>query len=69
MARTYLDRAVNCSAGTGGGLEHVGPIPAELLDRLPDVVEGSVGGGLARHRLEGAWVPAAGELLAAAIRN
>src|SRR3546814_3750078 len=38
-------------------------VPAELFYRLADVVERSMGRGLAGHGFEGARIPAAGELL------
>src|SRR5687767_13610395 len=44
-------------------LEDVVPVPAQLVDRLADVVEGAVRRGLAWRRLQRARVPPAGELL------
>src|SRR4051794_121960 len=45
------------------GQEHVGPIEAQLLDRLADVVEGPVGLGLVRPVLVDGRIPAPAELL------
>src|SRR5687768_61679 len=54
-----LDRWVKRSSR----LEHVLAVPAELLDRLADVVEGPVGGRLAGRRFQRPRVPPPGELL------
>src|SRR3546814_655208 len=69
--RPYLDRAVKRQSASGLGrslggrarLEDVLAVPAELFYRLADVVERSMGRGLAGHGFEGARIPAAGELL------
>src|SRR3546814_9858834 len=69
--RPYLDRAVKRQSASGLGrslggrarLEDVLEVPAELFYRLADVVECSMGRGLAVHGVEGALEPAAGEVL------